>query len=403
MPVIVAGVFSANDGAAQQDRPEEFRALLADGREVVGDPLELSAETLVLGGAQRLEAAAAEIVRMHAADRRASPPPAHSSVVLLVNGDRLLIDRSSLRISDVELTGAWDSYPAWAPLKVPLETVRGVVLDWPDSRDAGDRLAAIVEEHAGNSDVFVLANGDRLAAEFRGMDETQVQLGGAVAAVPRSNVRAVAFNPELFSLPSPEGVHMLISLVDGTRIMAAGTRLEPGGELRIAAVWGQSLEVPLSRVSAIRVLGGRAEWLGRRDPDDYRFEPYLSSQWKLRRNRNATGGPLRLDDAECPFGLGMHSRASATYDLGGKYRWFRAAIGVDETAGERGSVVFGVEVDGERVYTSPVLKASDAAVSLEPIDLTGKQRLTLVVDYGPWGDVQDYANWCDAVLVRCAR
>jgi hypothetical protein len=153
-------------------------------------------------------------------------------------------------------------------------------------------------------------------------------------------------------------------------------------------------------VAAIRVLGGRAEWLGERDPADYRFEPYLTSPWKLQRNRNATGGPLRLDDAECPLGLGMHSRALATYNLGGKYRWFRAAIGLDETAGERGSVVFAVEADGERVYTSPVLKAADAAVSLNPIDLTGKQRLTLIVDYGPWGDVQDYANWCDAVLVK---
>lgn len=337
---------------------------------------------------------------MQAANRRVSPPSAGSAVVLLVNGDRLLVDRASLRISDVELTGAWESAPAWAPLKVPLETVRGVVLDWPDSRDAGDRLAAIVQEHAGNSDVFVLANEDRLSAEFRGMDETQVQLGGAVAAVPRSNVRAVAFNPELFSLPSPEGVHMLISLVDGTRITAAGVRLERDGEVRIAAAWGESFEVPLARVSAIRVLGGRAEWLGQRDADDYRFEPYLSSQWKLQRNRNATGGPLRLNGAECPFGIGMHSRALATYDLAGKYRWFRAVIGVDDTAGERGSVVFGVEVDGERVYTSPVLTAAEAAVPLERIDLAGKQRLTLVVDYGPWGDVQDYANWCDAVLVR---
>jgi hypothetical protein len=385
---------------AAQAGASPFQALLHDGRVVSGAPAALSTQRLVLDGDSRVDLPIANVIKLTAADRRESPPAPGSALVLLVNGDRLLLDPASLRVSDVELTGRWTRFPAWPPLDVPLETIRGVVLDLPEHAEAADRLIAAIDEHRENRDALVLANGDRIAGEFRGLDAMSVQLAGALATIPRSNVHAVAFNPELFRLPAPDGIHALVSLIDGSRITAAGWQLDGQGQVRLQAAFGGSLELPLARVAAIRVLGGRAEWLGQREPADSRFQPYLSTTWPIRRNRSVTGGPLRLDGAECPLGLGMHTRTEAVYDLGGRYRWFHAAIGVDDTAGERGSVVFAVEVDGTRVFTSTVLRASDAAVQILPIDLGARQRLTLIVDYGPWGDVQDYANWCDAVLVK---
>ncbi|HUG91329.1 MAG TPA: NPCBM/NEW2 domain-containing protein [Planctomycetaceae bacterium] len=398
--VALAAAVAPGPAAARQPAADVFHATLADGRIVAGVPVELGDARIVLRGDQRIDVAAADVITLAAVGRREGPPAAGAAFVLLVNGDRLLLDRDSLRLSDVELTGRWHGYPAWQPLAVPLETVRGVVLDLPEARSAADRLLADLRDHAGRTDVVVLANGDRLAAEFRGLDANAVQLAGAIAAVPRSNVRALMFNPELFSMPASAGLRMLVGLVDGSRITGGKVQLDPQGQLQLEPAFGGRLDVPLARVATIRMLGGRADWLGRLEPDDYRFQPYLSASWPLHKDRNVTGGPLRLDGVEYPFGLGMHSRAAATYDLGGKYRWFHATIGVDDTAGDRGSIVFSVELDGQPVFTSPVLKAADAALRLDPVDLAGRQRLTLLVDYGPWGDVQDYANWCDAAIVK---
>jgi hypothetical protein len=63
-------------------------------------------------------------------------------------------------------------------------------------------------------------------------------------------------------------------------------------------------------------------------------------------------------------------------------------------------VIFAVELDGRRVFSSDLLTGKSPAVPIKPIDVTGKQRLTLIVDYGQFGDIQDLADWCDAVLIK---
>jgi hypothetical protein len=52
------------------------------------------------------------------------------------------------------------------------------------------------------------------------------------------------------------------------------------------------------------------------------------------------------------------------------------------------------------VFTSPVLTGRSAPVDLGPLDVAGAHELTLVVEYGEYGDILDYADWGDAVLVR---
>ena len=95
----------------------------------------------------------------------------------------------------------------------------------------------------------------------------------------------------------------------------------------------------------------------------------------------------------------MHSRMAVTYPLKGSEQEFRATVGIDDLAGGGGSVRFGVDLDGERVWTSAELKGDTAAVKIPVIKLQGHQQLTLVVDYGEFADVLDYADWCDAVLI----
>lgn len=135
-------------------------------------------------------------------------------------------------------------------------------------------------------------------------------------------------------------------------------------------------------------------------PVEYKFTPYLSTHWPLMQDRNVVGGELRLRGTAYPKGLGMHSKSRVTYDLKEQYSRFQAVIGIDDSAGGRGTAVFSVEVDGKRLFTSQPLTGMSPAFSVKPIDLRGKKRLTLIVDYGPRGDILDHADWCDAVLIK---
>ena len=63
-------------------------------------------------------------------------------------------------------------------------------------------------------------------------------------------------------------------------------------------------------------------------------------------------------------GIGMHSASRLTYRLDGKYRRFDAAVALDDSAGNGGSVTFGVYVlrDGswKEAYTSGIVRGGEA-------------------------------------------
>lgn len=120
----------------------------------------------------------------------------------------------------------------------------------------------------------------------------------------------------------------------------------------------------------------------------------------MQRDRAVDGRPLRVGGHEISKGLGMHSRSRVTFDLAGKYRSLLASVGLDDTTTGHGTVACAVEVDGKRLFDIPSLSRTSGSIQLPVIELAGAKRLTLIVDFGNLGDVQDRVNWCDAVLLK---
>ncbi len=52
------------------------------------------------------------------------------------------------------------------------------------------------------------------------------------------------------------------------------------------------------------------------------------------------------------------------------------------------------------LYSTSPLPGSALSQKIGPLDLRGKRSLTLHVEFGELGDIQDHADWCDPVLVR---
>jgi len=84
-------------------------------------------------------------------------------------------------------------------------------------------------------------------------------------------------------------------------------------------------------------------------------------------------------------------------ELDGRCSLFLADVGLDEEVGDRGSVVFEVWGDGERLAVSGIVRGPQVAVPIAA-DLEGVGRMTLVVRPGGDGNAFDHADWGDARL-----
>lgn len=111
------------------------------------------------------------------------------------------------------------------------------------------------------------------------------------------------------------------------------------------------------------------------------------------------GNTLTIGGIKYEKGLGTHAISDVTYYLGGKFSTFTADIGIDDEVGNRGSVVFQVWGDGEKVYESGKVTGSDIAKNVN-VDISGVNQLRLYVTDANDGRTHDHADWADAYIFK---
>src|SRR5450759_680615 len=142
------------------------------------------------------------------------------------------------------------------------------------------------------------------------------------------------------------------------------------------------------------------------------------SKASIRRPRaqrgETTAAPLvfKLGGVTYPHAVPLQSDGDLTIDLGGGAARFVSMVGVDDGPPPQssqpgmppppspppGSVVFGVWVDGKKVFESDVMKRGDAPKAVS-VDLTGAKTLVLAVVDGNDGTAGDNADWAGAAII----
>lgn len=387
--------------------PLQARVRLISGRNVSGVFSSLDAKKLTIRSNAKTGDAAGRTERIPVADvlhvdfgSEGNERELSERFVYLANGDRLAV--SPVKMDGEFLHGVWNTLPDRPSIRLPLLSVRGIVLHRPRGAREWSRLDAMLMSAPGSAggDRLVLRNGDRLTGRLTSLDEDSVTMSGDVGKVSRKRVRAVVFDPRYVKKPGTLGPRTIVQLSDGTRLTVDRAVAATTAAMQVQTSRGTKLELPLKAIRSLLFLGKRVVPLSRRKPAAFEHTPYLDGKHPLRKDRNVLGGPLVLRGREYALGLGMHSRSRATWALSGDERHFLATVGVDDAAGGKGSVVFRVLVGGKAVFTSPVLTGKSKPLSVGPIPLKGHKRLTLIADFGPFGDLLDLADWCDAVLVK---
>lgn len=223
------------------------------------------------------------------------------------------------------------------------------------------------------------------------------------------------FVEALDALPEPEPgtadrPRVAVDLVDPGRLHGRLMALSSGGCV-LELPHGESVTLPLEALSELVVDDGRLMFLSERNPDRVEeaspFGDELGMQWPHRMNSNVSGQDIRVAGRRYWRGIGVHAPSRLHWSLEGEsWKELRASVGLDdEVLGlpVRGSVVFRVLVDGEERWSSGVLRAGQAAVSIPAIKLAGAKELTLEADMAGDLHVGDRANWIRPLLVAGDR
>ncbi len=311
-------------------------------------------------------------------------------MVILANGDRIagrVTGGDSRALQLVPMAGN-----AWT---VPLSTIRSVWFTSPPE--------TVLD--SGKEDVLLLRSGDtrRGTIERLTPDPATVVMKGS-DGVPLAKLSAIVFDPTLARIRKQKTSYAKLVLANGTRITLNAAQAD-ANMVSGTSAFGASVQIPLNDVIALDIHGGKATYLSDLKPKQETAEAFGDLKWPHVADRNVHGQPLRLNS---PFGvqtfdkgLGTHSRTTLVYDLAGKYHRFETVVGLDAYSGKRGAVDITISVDGKEIPIDGLKRMTAQTLPKTlSIDVTKARQLTLLVDFGPGGDVQGDVNWCDARLVE---
>lgn len=385
--------------AAPNDKLLTVAANTVDGETVVGRLVAFSlADGLVIAVSPEEERSypTRDLVRISNVEQsriRATRRPWRRSVFLLAGGDRAVgsitasDDVDMLRIDTIDQ----------GELTLPLEYLLGLRIARAGG-NTGVHESSLEGTKTLDEDVIALTNGDTVRGFIIAIDP-----GGIAIDAPSGETRipiglvvgARLATDDLLPAKIP---HAIVRLRDGGRYTV--TEIDwKGNVVRVRHRHGQETLIEAERIVRVDVVGGRWEWISDHKPISYQHTPMLSLGWEFRSDRNVLGGPMVIDATRFEHGVGVHSQSSLIYDLKGEYSEFVTLMGLDDDSGPLADVTAVIRVDGQRRFERENLRAG---VLVGPIrfDVSGANRIELIVHFGQNGDIQDRFNWADAALVR---
>lgn len=400
LPLLVAVA-----GFAPAEPPRFVATRAADGEPVAGPLAKIGpAFTVTLTGSPAL--APDDLLTLARADQPRPSYPAGPQVVL-ANGDRFAGTVAGGSGTALTLKASTGNGQA---VTLPLTGVVAVWITAPPA-DLPPDVARYPWLEAGKKrDVLLLRNGDAIRGRLEAVAADGAGLrfkpDGEATAKPYelATVAALVLDPTLARVKTPKGPFARVTTADGSRISFASL-LADESVVTGTTVTGAKVSLPLAELIAVDIRQGKAVELADLKPATVKEEGFNGVAWPWVANRSVRGNPLRLATPRgvevFDSGLGVHSRSVLTYPLGGKYKRFEAVVGLDAATGRKGAVDVRVLVDGKEAKLDG-LTGLTAAVGAKAIrvDVTKAKELTLVVDFGPGGDVQDDVNWANARLVE---
>lgn len=387
---LVAIAASAVPVFADAPAPEvEVRAL--GPQPIAGTLVELSLDDAIkvrMDGAPLREIPSDEIVRIATSATPASSGESLDTIWFASGqrvGGRFLGAEDERIVFEAEDVGV---------IRVPI----GAMIRWTTARAGVDANRAARGGEAPPEDRVRLTNGDVIRGFISTIDGERLSVAGEVLdhEIPLELLAEVRFARAGASAPA--GRHAIVDLRHGARLTVPAIAWRDGTFVAELPDVGE-VTIQAGDVLRMELIGGRWEWLSRHAPVTYQHTPMLSLDWPYRTDENLFGDPLSVAGRRFERGISVHSRSSLTYELGGQYREFVTAFGLDDSSGPLADVDVRVRVDGQTRYEKAHVRRGELVGPIR-LELTGAGRIELIVDFGAGGDLQDRFDWIEPALIR---
>jgi hypothetical protein len=150
----------------------------------------------------------------------------------------------------------------------------------------------------------------------------------------------------------------------------------------------------------VQVLGGRVQYLSQLTPVKVVESTVLAPPQPHCMDQSCQGDAIRIAGQRYPWGIGVHADSELTFALDGRFKEFRADIGIASRMGGHGSVIFVVRGDGKELYRSKVVSGAESRPIEVKVSVANVKQLTLQVTNAGDLDLGDAANWGSARVVR---
>ncbi len=276
-------------------------------------------------------------------------------------------------------------------------------------RDLDERLMAQWEDalsKAGASDLIVVRAGDNLdyldvVVKSVTPEEVSVEVDGQPRTLSRDRVDGLIFGHASI----PEFGDPLCILDAGVPVRARSFQLADEG-LQVLTQSGVRVTLGFDTIRNYDFSAGKLMYLGDVEPDAMNVVKYLGPAFPLelemhkpRRNQSPDGQPITIENQVYRKGLGVRSKTELIYRLRGAYSRFEAIAGIDdEVRGKGGHVRLLIRGD-DKVLFDEMVDDARGAIPLE-LDVSGVNRLTILVDFGQNQGFADHLDLANARVVK---
>lgn len=316
------------------------------------------------------------------------------------------------------------------PLRIPLASVRGVVLAPPTTLERWLHLQSQMLAASGEQDIVWLAGGKKLSGIIRWpaadvaspYHSLSIDAAGQMAEVAIDKLQALVFSPTLLGpvLPSPKATQ--IGLADGSLLRA--TQLAPeANSVSIAlsgAVTLTSLDSPQRFCRTVKFIAcdqaanteTGTQLLSDMQVASYRHVGDSSLSWELGVKRDLFGRSLHDQRAIYAHGLATHSTSQVAYRWDGSPGRLLAEVvvaapppqAVERLGNVNCQILLARGGKLEPAHSFIVARrATDGATlnQLVDLDISNAKLIVLVTDKADFGQYGDQVLWLDArVAVR---
>jgi len=306
------------------------------------------------------------------------------------------------------------------PAKIPLRTVRGLVMIAPASIAAWNQLHSQMEAAVGGRDTIWLTGNRQIAGVLRfELDEFDrsprfvLENAGQPLVVDSIEVRAIVFSPTLMGNIPVQSKQAVLGLTDGSRLNLRKVTNE-AAQVRVELSDGLALQSLDSRpefcrgVACLTNRPANTTFLAELEPASYKHIPQSQLVWPLGRNRDVLGQPLMNSLGVVDRGLAMHSSSQVAYRLDGSEKRMlvevqlaKPADGANEQLGSVNCQVMVARAGKLQQIADFHLDRSRSDPHFLNLDISGSQLLVLVTDQSDFAQYGDHVLWLDArILIK---